>query len=170
MAGADLSDPGVIREFRGRLLRFQQQAEAILGTAGNLLTRTQDRLRLELHPYWKKQLSRRQEAHAEARRRWLEAEFDVKAAGRRGSIDKASSIEERREMLKAQRRVEEAEEKLADISRWLTRLDGDGKDLHARCRDHELGIHDMCNQAAADLDRRIGAIEDYLRRTTGGTA
>lgn len=168
MASADLADPAIIREFISRLARFQQQAEATLAAAGPLLARTHDQLRLELLPHWKKQLGKRQELYAEARRRWLDAEFDVKASGRRGAIDKGSSIEERREMLKAQRRVEEAEEKLRNIAAWIGRLDGDGKDLAARCRDHELGLHELCERARADLHARCSSIETYLERQRGG--
>jgi hypothetical protein len=169
MAGsADLSDPGVIRAFRASLARFQQRVESALDGAPAQLGKTQEMLRLELGPYWKKELSRRQEAYSEARRRWLEAEEDVRANGRRGAIDKASTADERREMNKALRRCEEAEGKLAEVKTWLARLDGDGKDLLARVRDHQLTLHDLSRGAVIKLDQMATLVDEYLQRP-GGT-
>lgn len=169
MAGsADLSDPGVIRAFRASLARFQQRVESALDGAPARLGKVQELLRLELGPYWKKELNRRQEAYSEARRRWLEAEEEVRCNGRRGAVDKASSIDERREMGKALRRCEEAEAKLAEVRTWLARLDGDGKDLLARVRDHQLTLHDLGRGAVLRLDQLAARIDEYLQRP-GGT-
>lgn len=168
MAGsADLSDPAVIRDFRARLARFQQQAAAALAGAPNALSRTVDLLRFEVGPRWKKELSRRQEQYAEARRKWLEAEGEVKARGQRGQVDRASAQDEHREMRRAQQRCDEAEEKLRAVRTWLTRLDGDGKDLLARCREQDLAIQDLSLAALTRLDRMLDALDDYHRRVAG---
>jgi chromosome segregation ATPase len=169
MAGsADISDPRVIREFRGRMSRFQQQAAAALAGAPTALSRTSDMLRFEVGPRWKKELSRRQEQFAEVRRKWQEAEAEVKAKGQRGQVDRASAADEHREMLRAQRRCEEAEEKLKAVRTWLTRLDGDGKDLLARCRDQDLAIQDLAVKAMARLERMADSLDEYQQRA-GGT-
>lgn len=169
MAGsADLSDPGVIRALRASLARFQQRVETALDGSPARLTRAQEILRLEVGPYWKKELYRRQEAYSEARRRWLEAESDVRAHGRRGAIDKTSSMDERREMTKALRRCEEAEAKLAEVRTWQTRLDGDGKDLLARVHDHQLSLQELTRAAIIKLDHLADRVDEYLQRP-GGT-
>lgn len=165
---AHLSDPGIVRDLRQRVQRFQQQVGAALAGAPTALSRAQDLLRFELGPHWKRELGRRQEAFAEARRKWLEAEAEVKARGRRGQVERPSSEDERRDMLKAQRRVQEAEEKLAAVKTWLNRLDTDGKDLLGKCRDHEATVHEMGDKACTRLDGMVAAIEDYLRRSGGG--
>ncbi|HAT10076.1 MAG TPA: hypothetical protein DCS97_05680 [Planctomycetes bacterium] len=167
MAAADLADPTIIRDFRLRVLRFQQQVAGALASAPNVLSRTQETLRLELAPRWKKELLRRQDAYAEARRKWLDAENEVRAKGQRGQVERASSIDERRDMLKAQRRCEEVEAKLAAIVKWTARLDGDGKDLLARCRDHDQAIHDQSLKASAQLERLLDRIDEYLQRSGG---
>ncbi len=165
MAGsADLADPAIIREFRQRLARFQQQVAAAMDGAPTALERAIDQLRNELAPRWKKELGRRQELYTEARRKWLEAESEVKANGRRGSVDRTSAADEQREMNKAQRRCEEAEEKLKLIRTWLFRLDGDGKDLLAHCRDHDLALQDLTGKALVQLDRLADRVDDYLQR------
>jgi hypothetical protein len=165
MAGsANLADPAIIRDFRGRLARFQQQVVAAMDGAPTALDRALDQLRNELAPRWKKELGRRQEAYAEARRKYLEAEGEVKAKGQRGVVDRTSAADEQREMTRAQRRCEEAEEKLKLIRSWLLRLDGDGKDLLARCRDHDLALQELTGKALVTLDRLADRVDDYLQR------
>ena len=165
MAGsADLADPAIIREFRQRLARFQQQVAAAMDGAPTALERAIDQLRNELAPRWKKELGRRQELYTEARRKWVEAEEEVRAGGRRGQVDRTSAADEQRDMNKAQRRCEEAEEKLKLIRTWLFRLDGDGKDLLAHCRDHDLALQDLTGKALVQLDRLADRVDDYLQR------
>ncbi len=165
MAGsAHLSDPAVIRDFRARLLRFQQAADSAMAGAPTALQRALDHLRSELAPRWKKDLGRRQELHTEARRRYLEAESEVKANGRRGAVDRTSAADEQRDMHRARRRVEEAEEKLALIQTWQSRLEGDGKDLLAKCRDHDLAIQELSGKALTQLDRLANLVDEYLQR------
>jgi len=67
-------------------------------------------------------------------------------------------------MNKAQRRCEEAEEKIKLIRLWLGRLESDGKDLLARCRDHDLALNDLSLKALNQLDRLAERIDDYLQR------
>jgi len=165
MAAADLKDPAVLRELRARVARFAQTAAAVMDGAPTALDRAIDMLRNELGPRWRKELAKRQEAYAEARRKWLEAEEEVRARGRRGQVARASAADEQREMRKAQRRCEEAEEKLKEVRIWLGRLEGDGKDLLARCRDHDLALHDLGAHAIAQLDRLAERIDEYLRRS-----
>lgn len=164
MGSADLKDPAIIREFRGRLARFQQQVAAAMDGAPSALDRSIDQLRNELGPRWKKELGKRQELYAQARRKYLEAEAEVKANGRRGAVDRSSAADEQREMNKAQRRCEEAEEKIRLIRTWLMRLEGDGKDLLARCRDHDLALQDLTAKGLTQLDRLAERIDEYLQR------
>ncbi len=164
MGSADLKDPAIIRDFRGRLARFQQQVAAAMDGAPSALDRSIDQLRNELGPRWKKELGKRQELYAQARRKYLEAEAEVKANGRRGAVDRSSAADEQREMNKALKRCEEAEEKIRLIRTWLMRLEGDGKDLLARCRDHDLALHDLTIKGLAQLERLAERIDEYLQR------
>lgn len=171
MAGrADISDPGILRTFRAGQLRFQQQMEGALDAAPTRLSKAQERLRLELAPFWKREVVKRQDAYAAARRRWLEAEADVRAGseGRRGAIEKPSSIDERREMLKAQRRLEEAEAKLEAVRTWTTRLDVEGKDLLGKIRNLGLSLGQQCREANAQLEAMATRIDEYLAAGGGG--
>ena len=165
MAGsADLKDPAIIREFRGQLARFQQQVAVAMDGAPTALDRALDQLRTEVGPHWKRELGKRQELYTQARRAYLEAESEVKANGRRGAVDRSSAADEQREMNKALRRCEEAEEKLKLVRTWLMRLEGDGKDLLARCRDHDLALHQLTMKGLTQLDRLAERIDDYLQR------
>ena len=165
MAGpADLKDPAIIRDFRGRLARFQQQVAAAMDGAPTALDRALDLLRSEIGPHWKRELAKRQELYAQARRAYVEAEAEVKANGRRGAVDRSSAADEQRDMNRAQRRCEEAEEKIKLVRTWLMRLEGDGKDLLARCRDHDLALHELTGKGLAQLDRLAERIDEYLQR------
>ena len=165
MAGsADLADPAIIRAFRARLARFLQQVTVAMDGAPTALDRAISLLRFEVGPRWKKELERRRDAYAEARRRWLEAESEVKAKGQRGQVDRTSAIDEQRDMQKAQRRCDEAEQQVALVRTWLARLEGDGKDLLARCRDHESALQDLTGKAVVHLDRLSDRVDDYLQR------
>lgn len=168
MAGsANITDPAVLRDFRARMARFQQQTAAALAGAPTALSRAQDLLRFEIGPRWKKELSRRQEQYAEVRRKYLEAEAEVRAKGQRGQVDRASAADEQREMHRAQRRCEEAEEKLRSVRAWLARLDGDGKDLLVRCRDQDQALQDLTLKAMTRLDRMLDSLAEYQQRTGG---
>ncbi len=165
MAGsADVKDPAIIRDFRGRLARFQQQVAAAMDGAPSALDKSIDQLRNEIGPRWKRELGKRQEAYTEAKRKYQEAEEEVKAKGRRGAVDRTSAADEQREMNRAMRRCEEAEERIKLVRSWLFRLEGDGKDLLARCRDHDLALQELTRKGMTQLDRLADRIDDYLQR------
>lgn len=169
MAGAaNLTDPEVLAALRQALGAFRIRVADTIAGAPTLLARTQDRLAHELAPYWKREAQRRAEAYGEARRRWLAAEAEVRASGARGAVDRSSSGEERKEMQRAQRRLDEAEQRQAAIRTWRNRLDGDGKDLLAKLRDHGRALDEQTAAALLRLDRMIEGVDAYLRQ--GGTA
>ena len=162
MSQARIADPGLIRTARRAVLVFGDHVDGELGGVVAGLHRVRDALRCDRLPYWKNQVSRRQEAYHEARRLWLAAEDDVRSSVRQGRLGRASGEDERRAMLKAKARMEEAEEKVATVKRWLARLDDDGDALAERCRNHGRAVRELVDAAALRLDRAAEAVETYL--------
>ncbi len=161
MSSADLADAQVLRDFRAKLGKFVQTTTAALGGSDGDLRRVLDWMQGEQLPLWKRQLREREEIFQQARRTWLDAENDVRGGLNSRGPHKASSIEERVLMQKAQRRRDEAEEKLEHIRRWLIRIEQDCSPLIAQCRNHDLALRDLGERALAKLERLASDIDTY---------
>lgn len=161
MSQAHISAPEVVREVGRAVHRFGTVVEASLGNAASALQRTREQLRLETLPQWKRQLVRRQEDWHQARMRFLAAESEVRQASISGGVGRGSSDDERRDLNKAKSRLEQAEERIATITRWLARLDHDGDSLAAQCANHALAIHDLVQTMALRCERAGAALDTY---------
>ena len=166
-SGADLADPSLIRDFRGQVGRFVNLAAGALGGAGTEVDKVREWLLGEQSTLWKAQVRKREEAFAEARRRFQQAQSEVELAQRGRGGGKQSSDEERLEMRKAKRRLEEAEEKLALIRRWAQRLEQDGAPLVHQAKMHDLALRELGSHAMLRLDRLADAVQAYLDAPTG---
>lgn len=161
MSGADIANAQVIRDFRMKLARFVTATGAALGGSDNDLRSVQDWMQHEQLPYWKRQLRDREEVYQQARRAWLTAEDEVRGGINSRGPQKPSSGEERVVMQKAQRRREEAEEKLASVKRWILRIEQDCSPLLHQCRDHDLILAELGERALHKLDRMASEIDTY---------
>ncbi len=161
MSGADLADAQVLRDLRAALAKWMQSTGAALGGSDADLHRVQDWMQGEQLPLWKRQLQTREELFQSARRAWLEAESEVRGGMNTRGPQKPSSTEERIAMQRAQRRRDEAEEKLANIKRWLLRIEQDCAPLLHQCRDHDLALREQGEKALAKLDRLATEIDTY---------
>jgi hypothetical protein len=161
MSSADLVDAQVIRDFRSKLAKCVTLATSALDGSDGDLRRVLDWMQGEQLPYWKRQLRDREELFQHARRTWLEAENEVRGGLNSRGPHKASSTEERVLMQKAQRRRDEAEEKLASVRSLLIRIEQDCSPLLAQCRDHDLALRELGDRALAKLARLAGDIDTY---------
>jgi hypothetical protein len=161
MSQARIEGPEVVHGARRAVLRFGDTVDAGLSGVVAAMNRVRDRLRVEMLPYWKSQVMRRQEVYQEARRRFLEAEDDLRRTRMQGGPGKGSSDDERRTMIKAKAKMEEAEEKIAQVKKWLIRLDDEGDALAAQCTNHAISLREMVAAAADRLDRAADALEHY---------
>ncbi len=161
MSRAEIADPEVLRAFRLRLSGFLRDTQTGLGGVVAQYYAVEERLRGELQSHWKSQLRRREEVYNIARLKYLAAKDEVDAARRGRGGGKQSCDDERLDMQRAQRKRDEAEEKLAHIARWLHRLHQDGEPLVGRCRNHDLGLGDLGDKALRALDTMAKNLDAY---------
>lgn len=162
MTAARVTGPEVIDGFRPHLATFLKACTAALGARAGELGRLHDWLRGEQLPHWKRETIRREEAYQEARRLWLQAQADVAAGSDGRGPGRAGSHEERLAMDQARRRRDEAEEKLAQVKRWVMRLDQEGGPLVQECLVHDLELRERCTRALTQLERMADRVQDYL--------
>lgn len=161
MSSANLSDPTVLRDFRRHLGEFLRDGHSALGGVVNQFYQVEEHLRGELQAHWKSQQRRREEVYGTARLAYLAAKAEVDANQRGRGGGRQSCDEERMDMNKAKRHLDEAEDKLAMIQRWLLRLRQDGEPLVARCRNHDLGLDDLVTRGMQSLEQKATSIEAY---------
>ena len=161
-SGADLTDPGLLRDLRGQVGRFVTVAAGALGGAGAEVERVREWLRGEQTTLWKAQVRKREEAFIEARCRYQQAQLDVELAQRGRGGGKQGSDEERLAMRTAQRRLTEAEEKLALIRHWAQRLEQEATPLVHQAKMHDLALRELGERAIRQLDRLADSVQAYL--------
>ena len=161
---ANLESPEVIRRLRANLVRFGERAAAALedifadvNTVGGWLDR-------EVAPFWRKQVRRRREDFERAKREFASAEHASRNSGKRSTVD------EKKAMNRARQRMEEAEEKLRRVKRWIQNLDREtGKRLQP-CRSLSNQLDSSIPKALVRLDRMLDSLDTYFHRNPGGKA
>jgi len=147
-----------LREFRTSLTRFAYQVSSALNEAGSELQRTLVWLRQDQFKYWKGQYRKCGERYTQARL----------ALKRKEGLDKSplggqySYIDEKKALAAAERKLREAESKLAHVRRWSVLLE---KEAYAY-RGIVQNLMDMAElaipNACAEIDRMVESLEAYL--------
>ncbi|MEX0655388.1 MAG: hypothetical protein WD534_12375 [Phycisphaeraceae bacterium] len=146
-----------IKQFRGELWKFAQEARSALSDAQSDLRRTCQWLEQEQGPWWLAQCRKRQEVVTEAKRA-----LDEKRLYKAPDGGKPSTVEEEAALKLALRRREEAERKLEAVKRWRRQIDREAADYQAAAQRLARAVdHDIPN-AAATVDRLMDALEKYF--------
>lgn len=151
----DVQSIEVIREFRAHLLRFGEDAKNALAATEMEISRMVDWLTNDRRLYWEGQIRRRREEVSQAK-----SEMFRKRTSQMHGRD--ANISEQRENLRiANLRLQEAEEKLERVRRWVTPLQQAIMEYRGRSRPlADLAEADLGNSVAL-LDRMIVALEEY---------
>lgn len=147
----------MLKEFRVSLFTFAQKASMALNDADSDIQRTIIWLKQDQHSYWKNQLRRREEQYTKAKLTLRQKKYIEKSPiGVR-----CSYIDEEKALAAAQRHLEEAQEKLKKIQRWLPQLE---KEIYAY-KGQIQGLNNSLEvdipTAAVHLDNMIDALEAY---------
>src|SRR2546430_1863915 len=115
--GAKVESIDAIKHFKRRLLKFAEVATSALGDAEGGMHRTLIWLETEARTYWQYQLRIRYEAVVKAKEAVRMKKLYKDSTGSR-----QSAVDEERDLVKAQRRLDEAEIKSANVKKYAGRL------------------------------------------------
>ena len=147
-----------VADLKPAMIKFQEECSAALMGAESDAGRMELRLRTERLPYWKKQIRVRQDELLRAK-----SELIAKQATKDG--DQRSSVEERKAVEKAKRRVEEAQQKYETTRGWLRRLEQEAIKYQSGVQPLKTFLSTEAVRSIAELERMVAALEAYAALT-----
>ena len=155
---AKVSSVDTLKELRSNLCIFAHIASNALEEAGSDIQRTLMWLKQDRYRYWKVESRKRSEQYVRAKLE-LKRKQDIETSPLGGTY---SFIDEKKALAVAQRNLEEAEQTLQNIQRWIPLLE---REAYA-FRGISQGLMDLVEvevpNSCAMLDRMIDSLEAYL--------
>lgn len=145
-----------LTDFRPALVKFQEEVSTALMSAEADAGRMVLRLRTQMQPYWKKQIRVRTDELQRAKSKLI-----AKQAAKPG--ESRSTVDERKAVEKAKRRVQEAEEKHEATRRWIRRLEKEQAKYSGGVQALKSFVAAEVPRGLAELDRMIRALEAYTQ-------
>jgi len=153
----------VLDTFRTALAKFAVAARGAVGSAASEIQRTLDWLEDQLK-HWQAQVFRRQEEVGRARSELMQRRWSHNKGVGRGATEQEMALAE------AQRRLREAEAKVAAIRRWQRLLPEAIKEYEGPARQLAGMLDADLRHSLAILDTKIAALEAYAALTAPTTA
>jgi hypothetical protein len=160
---ARVENSDALKEFRTRLIKFAEIVQVALSDAEGEVQRVLVWLETEANTYWSGQIRKRHEAVEKAKDAVRQKKLFKSPTG-----STQSAVEEEKQLRIAQKRLEEAEEKLKNVRRYTPRLQ---KEISI----YKGGVQRLSTTASSDLpvaigrlDRMIAAIEAYAALSVSG--
>ena len=141
-----------LEHFRMRLSSFRSEASMALGDAQSSVQNATWWLHYDRLPHWKKEARRRADKVADARN-------DLHGA--RLPESREAIMRARRDLERAQERMDEAERKLRAISHWQNSLDNTIMPMVTECRRLAALVEQDLPIGIAELDSMIAALDKY---------
>src|SRR5947208_2258137 len=162
---ARIDNVDALKEFRTRLIKFAEQALTALADAEGEMQRVMMQLETEYPTHWGGQVRKRHEAVEKAKDAVRQKKLFKSPTG-----STQSAVEEEKALRMAQKRLEEAEEKLKNVRRYTPRLQ---KEISI----YKGGVQRLSTTVSADipvaisrLDRMTAALEAYAALSATGVA
>ncbi len=152
-----------LRRFRVALCKIAETIATCLAEAEAELQRTASWLTLEQHRYWKREGEKRAEAYTRAK-----SLLTRKKADKTVLQTSMSCVEEEKALALATRRLQEAQEKSANVKRWTRLLDQEAFAYKTVAQGLEQLVTVDVQVALAHLDNMLAALEQYAQ--VGGPA
>ncbi len=153
----DVSSVDVLEAVRESLALFGDDAKHALGAMEMEIRRCIDWLTHDQRIHWQTEIKRRKEDLSNAK-----AELFRKQLGAKDGSN-AHDSEQREAVRKAKVHLEEAEEKLETVRRWIPQLEQAVGEYDGRARPLADMLEYELQQSIAMVDRMIVAIEEYSR-------
>lgn len=154
---ADIDSPEVIKHFRFRLIKFEETAKQAIAGIHSDVYRVAGWLGHEQSKYWSMELRKREEEFQLTKLAYKNAKDPMSA------YKKDSAVDERKEMHLAERRRDEAEQKLKAVKRWTMMIDRETEEMLGPVNVFAGTLDASTPKAIAKLDLLIQKLEDYLR-------
>jgi hypothetical protein len=145
-----------IRDFKVAMANFGDDGRNALSSVEMEIRRTRDWLQREQYSYWQTQVKRRTEEVSIAR-----TELHRRRISQQGS-DSVSDTEQKENLRLAQRRLDEAERKVALIKKWIPVLDNAIAEYHSAAQPLGDRLTGTFVSSIALLERMVVSIESYL--------
>jgi hypothetical protein len=165
MTGARVHSVDALKHFRVALIKFAEAANAALGDSDAEVQRTLMWLQGEQQQFWTGQIRKRHEKVNQCKDAVRQKKLYKDSTG-----STQSAVDEEKALAIAQKRLAEAEQKLANTKRHALRLQ---KEIHM----YKGAVQRLSTQvtaelpnAVASLDRMVAALEAYLTLTAAGGA
>jgi hypothetical protein len=143
-----------VAAYRAALAKFAARATDLLGGAALVVTRALDELE-ERHRHWVHAIREQNEEVAR-----LRSALSFARMGKDGSSAGCGELE--LELIKARRRLREAEAKLEAVQRWQRTLPSLVRDYEGPARRLSGFLESDVGQALAFLDDKAARLEEYL--------
>jgi hypothetical protein len=162
MSGARVQNIDALRHFRASLIKFAEMAGIAMSDAEGEISKAVNWLSHEQQQYWNTQIRKRQEIVARCKEAVRSKKLFKDSSGRT-----QSAVDEEKQLLKAQRILEIAEQKLAATKRHSAKLQ---KEMHmykgAAQRLMTAVTSDLPN-AVATLDTLATSLDAYVNLAGG---
>lgn len=162
-AKARIDSPDVIKDFRIQFVKFNAVARQAVDGMNTDSSRITQWLRHDQLSFWTKELKKREELVRQARHAY------ALAKDQSGPYAKTSSIDEQKDLHKAQRLLEEAEQKLKSVKKWTHMLERELENLAGPVNNLSATLDAATPRALSKLDLLTEKLEDYLRLGPPGT-
>lgn len=163
---ANVGSVDTLKKLRGSLCTFAHIASAALEEADSDIQRTLMWLKQDRYLYWKTEARNRSEQFARAKLE-LNRKKDTEASPLGGTY---SWIDEKKAVAVAKRALEEAEQKIKNIQRWVPQLERQAYSFRGVSQSVKGLVDVEVPNSCALLDRMIDSLEAYLALTPEAAA
>ncbi|NLX12996.1 MAG: hypothetical protein GXY44_04975 [Phycisphaerales bacterium] len=146
-----------LQTFRVQLCRSAESIETALSEAEQDIHRTRNWLHQDQQTYWKSELRKRTELYHRAKLALKRRQNEKTPLGGHYSY-----VDEKKAVDAAKRRLEEAEQKIANVRRWLRQLDKEADEYKAVVQRLGRYMEADVPRSLARLDQMIAALEAYF--------
>lgn len=145
-----------LRDFRPALVKFIDECAVALSSADSDAGRAVLWIKTDRIPYWKREIRVRTDELNRAKTE-LVAKQSLKAIDK----DSRSTVDERKQIDKAKRRIAEAEQRLASCKRWERQLEKETQKYHGGVQPLKRAVDSDMPHAISELDRMTKALQAY---------
>ena len=161
--GANIANIEALKQLRIALVKFAEMANVALGDAESDVQRVMNWVQNDQATYWSNQHRKRHEALMKAKEALRHKQIFKDPTGKR-----QGTAEEEKAVQIAQRRMAEAEQKLAAVKRWGRQLEKEAQVYKGSVQRLGTTVTADIPVAIAKLDRMTIALQGYVNLATPG--